>query len=123
MTFSNFEVAVLIAFAIFIIISIFLTIKIVITLKSLSKLLAELRKEITPNLRKLSTTLDNVNAELDGVDEIINTISNLVNRVDLTTKLGQEMIISPISKIAGILAGLQKAISKMKRTKSKNKIY
>ncbi len=119
MAFSNFEIAVLIAFAIFIIISIILTIRIVITLKLLSRMLAELRKEITPNLRKLSTTLDNVNTELDGVDKIINTISNLVNRVDSTTKFGQEMIISPISKAAGILAGLQKAVSKMKSGKNK----
>mgnify|MGYP001042696779 CR=1 FL=1 len=119
MAYSNFEIAVLIAFAIFIIISILLTIKIVITLKSLNKLLAELRKDITPNLRKLSNTLDNVNAELGGVDKIINTISNLVNRIDLTTKLGQEMIVSPISKVAGILAGLQKAISKMKSGRDK----
>jgi len=119
MIFTNFEIIVIIALSIFIIISIILTIKIVTTLKSINSMLTDLRKDLIPNLRKLSTTLDIVNSELGGIDKIITTIFSITKRIDTTAKFGQEMIYSPISKIVGILAGVSKAVSKMKSGENK----
>jgi predicted PurR-regulated permease PerM len=114
MQFTPFEIAIIVFFAVFIIISIILTIKITTTLKSLNEVLVDLRKELIPNLKKLGTTLDMVNSELGGVDKIIDTVLNTTKRADNMTKFAQEMIFAPVSKIGGILAGLLKAVLRIR---------
>lgn len=114
MQFAPFEIAIIVFFAVFIIISIILTIKITTTLKSLNKVLVDLRKELIPNLKKLSTTLDMVNSELGSVDKIISTVLSTTKRADNITKFAQEMIFAPVSKIGGILAGLLKVVLKIR---------
>ena len=68
-------------------------------------------------MAKLQITVDEVNSELARVDKIVESAENLSQTVDSTTKVAQEIISSPLIKLAALSAGIKKAFG----TLSKNK--
>lgn len=80
------------------------------TLGSLKKLSDEVEREIKPMAQKLQTTIDGVNQELSRVEGIVKSAEGLSKKVDATTKVAQEMISSPLIKVAALSAGIKKAV-------------
>ncbi|HEY4687175.1 MAG TPA: DUF948 domain-containing protein [Candidatus Subteraquimicrobiales bacterium] len=88
-----------------------LTIFISLVLFQLYKLIKELRQQIIPILSSLQTMAEEVNTELDRVDEIMKSAQEVSKKVDTTTQVAQELIASPLIRIAAMSAGIRKAIS------------
>lgn len=69
------------------------------------------KKELSPLISKLNTTIDEVNTELSRVDGIVQSAERVSKTVDSTTKAAQEVISSPLIKLVSISAGIKKALS------------
>lgn len=80
------------------------------TLSSINEFVKEINRDIPPLLTKLQTTIDEVNDELGRVDEIVQTVQEVSEKVSVTTSVAQEIISSPLIKVASISAGARKAI-------------
>lgn len=83
------------------------------TLGSLNHLIKDIDEEVTPMIAKLQVTVDEVNSELERVDEIVESAQNLSRKVDTTTKVAQEIIASPLIKLAALSAGIKKAVGSL----------
>lgn len=73
--------------------------------------------EVTPVMKRIETTLDEVNLELARVDEIIKAGESVAEKVNTTTKLAQEAIASPLIRIIGLSAGVKRAIDTISKRK------
>lgn len=80
------------------------------TLNSINEFVKEINRDVPPLLTKLQTTIDEVNDELGRVDEIVQTVQEVSEKVSVTTKIAQEIVSSPLIKVASISAGAKKAI-------------
>lgn len=89
------------------------------TLNSLNELIIDVKAEVTPLLTELQTTLDQVNDELSTVDDIVRSMQEVSDKVNATTTVAQEVISSPLIKIASFSAGAKKAISSLAKKKEK----
>ena len=67
-------------------------------------------KEVTPVMKRLETTIDEINLELARIDEIIKAGESVAEKVNTTTKLAQEVITSPLARLMGLSAGVKKAV-------------
>ncbi|MDI6821412.1 MAG: DUF948 domain-containing protein [Actinomycetota bacterium] len=110
MNWSLFAAVILVLLAVLFIFIISVLIQLSRTLRRVNILLEDVRKEITPFLSKLNTTVDEVNSELARVDEIAKTIQEVSERVTITSKLMQEILSPSLIKLASISAGARKAI-------------
>lgn len=80
-------------------------------------ILGRVKQEVTPILRKLEKSIDEINQELARVDDIIKTGESVVDKVNATTKIAQEAISSPLIKVVSMGAGLKKVFDSMRRKK------
>lgn len=69
------------------------------------------KKELSPLINKLNTTIDEINTELSRVDGIVQSAERVSKTVDSTTKAAQQVISSPLIKLVSISAGVKKALS------------
>jgi len=90
---------------------------IVLVLWQLFGILGRVKQEITPILRKLEKTIDEVNQDLARVDDIIKTGEEVVDKVSATTKIAQEAISSPLIKLVSMGAGVKKAYESLRGRK------
>lgn len=89
------------------------------TLNSLNALIMDVRSEALPLLSGLKMTLDQVNNELETVDDIVSSVQEVSDKVNATTIVAQEIISSPLIKLAGFSAGVKKALSTLAKRKEK----
>lgn len=82
-------------------------------LGSLNNLVKSINKEVSPLLTKLQTTIDDVNSELERVDEIVASVAEVSEKVQVTTRIAQEVISSPLIKLASFSAGTKKALASL----------
>jgi predicted PurR-regulated permease PerM len=80
-------------------------------------MLSKVNNEITPVMKRLETTLDEINLELARVDEIIKAGESVAEKVNTTTRLAQEAIQSPLIKIVSFSAGVKKAFDTFSKRK------
>ena len=92
-------------------VAITLTIFVSMALFQLYRLIRDFRQHIKPILSALQTTMEDVNAELERVDEIMKSAEQVSKKVDTTTQVAQELIASPLIRIAAMSAGIRKAVS------------
>lgn len=103
----NIALVVLVIFAIAILAQVF---RVLGNLNNLAKGVSE---EIPPLLAKLQTTVDDINTELERVDEIVASVAEVSEKVQATTRLAQEVVSSPLIKLASFSAGTKKALSSL----------
>lgn len=80
-----------------------------ITLRNLGKLISDVNEEMVPILVRLKSTVDEVNSELGQVEDIVDSVHAVSERVQTVTRVLQEVMASPLIKIAGISAGTRRA--------------
>lgn len=79
------------------------------TLSSINEFVKEINRDVPPLLTKLQTTIDEVNDELGRVDEIVQSVQEVSEKVSVTSRIVQEIISSPLIKVASFSAGAKKA--------------
>lgn len=92
---------------------IYILLKVSRTLSNANKLIDDVSTEIGPILAKIQMTVDEVNLELGRVDEIVRVVQDVTDKVQLTASLTQEVISSPLIKLASFSAGTRKAMSNL----------
>jgi len=80
-------------------------------------LLRDLRREIAPVAAKLARILDDVRSELERVEEIVSSVQGVTSKVTSTTEVAQELLASPLIKLAAFSVGARKAIRTLIRGK------
>lgn len=90
---------------------------IVLVLWQLFGILGRVKEEVTPILRKVEQTIDEINQDLARVDDIIKTGEQVVDKVNTTTKIAQEAISSPLIKLVSMGAGVKRAYDTLRRKK------
>ncbi len=89
------------------------------TLGSINELIKDVNKQVPSLLEKLQITIDEVNSELGQVGEIVKSVEEISDKVNTTTNVVQEIISSPLIKLASFSAGAKKAISTLIKEKKK----
>lgn len=89
----------------------------VLVLWQLFGILGRVKEEVTPILRKVEKTIDEINQDLARVDDIIKTGEQVVDKVNTTTKIAQEAISSPLIKLVSMGAGVKRAYDSLRRKK------
>ncbi len=92
---------------------VFILIQMFRTLGNLNRLISDLGREVPPILSKLQRTVDEVNVELGRVDEIARTVQEVTDKVQVTMEVAQEVVSSPLIKLASLSAGTKKAWSSL----------
>jgi uncharacterized protein YoxC len=103
--------AIAISFALFMITATWVMLKISKTLSITNLFLDEVRKQTIPLMTRFQTTVDHLNNELELVDRMVDTGESIVSRVNTMTKVIQQVVSSPLVKIIGMGAGIQKAVA------------
>lgn len=91
--------------------AVFLAVFIGLVLFQLFNLLRLINREIKPTLSRVQTLIEEVNTELERTGEIVKQAQAVSRKVDTTTKIAQEIISSPLIRLAALGAGLRKALS------------
>lgn len=86
-------------------------------LGSLNRFIKDTREEIIPSLNSLRSTIEAVNNELSRVDEIVGSVQEVTEKVSSTTKVAQEIVSSPLIKIASFSFGAKKALGSLFKRK------
>lgn len=68
-------------------------------------------QEVVPILRRVQTTVDEVNANLSNVDEITEDVAGMTGALESTTVAVQAAVSNPIKKVAGLSAGVSEGVS------------
>ncbi|MFQ5574326.1 MAG: DUF948 domain-containing protein [Terriglobia bacterium] len=92
-----------------------LAVAISLVLYQVIRILADVRKELRPILHSVKTMADDVNTELERVDDIMKSAAELSKKVDATGSIAQEVITSPLIRIAALSAGLRRTIAVLGR--------
>lgn len=79
-------------------------------LRTLNVLLKDAGKTIPPLLEKFEKTLDVVKSEVERAEEIMRSVEEVSEKVSAVGHLAQEIISSPLIKLASFSAGARKAI-------------
>ncbi len=103
--------AIAISFTLFMLTATWVMLKLAKTLSITNNFLDDVRKQTIPLMTRFQTTMDHVNTELEMVERVVSTGESITNRVNSMTKLAQQVVSSPVVKIIGVGAGIQKAIS------------
>jgi uncharacterized protein YoxC len=103
--------AIAISFALFMITATWVMLKLSKTLSITNLFLDEVRKQTIPLMTRFQTTVDHLNNELELVDRMVDTGESIVSRVNSMTKVIQQVVSSPLVKIIGMGAGIQKAVA------------
>lgn len=83
------------------------------TLRSVNNLIKDLGKEIIPTLLKLQESLDQINNELSKVSGVIEAVEDISDKVNVITRLTQEVLSPSLIKLAGIKEGAKTIFSKL----------
>lgn len=84
---------------------------------NVSRFIKEVRTEIIPSLHLLQETIEEVNGELAKIDSIMASVQGVTDKVNSTTKVAQDIISSPLIKLASFSFGAQKAIGRLIKRK------
>ena len=103
--------AIAISFALFMITATWVMLKLVKTLSITNNFLDDVRKQTIPLMTRFQTTMDHVNKELELVDSMVESGEKIFSRVNSMTRMVQEVVASPVVKILGVGAGIQKAMA------------
>lgn len=92
------------------------------TLSVLHQFIERAEREILPTLNKLQTTVEEVNQELGKVNDTTASVQDAAKKIDHIVRLVQEIVSSPLIRVASISAGVQGAVRAfLRRQKSKKK--
>lgn len=86
-----------------------------------ASILSRVDAEVTPIIKRLETTIDEVNLELARLDEIVKAGESVAEKVNATTRLAQEAIASPLIRMISLSAGVKKAFDRMAPKRKKEK--
>jgi uncharacterized protein YoxC len=103
--------AIAISFALFMITATWVMLKLAKTLSITNNFLDDVRKQTIPLMTRFQTTMDHVNKELELVDGMVESGEKIFSRVNSMTRMVQEVVASPVVKILGVGAGIQKAMA------------
>jgi hypothetical protein len=84
--------------------------KVARTMTITNRILNDIRKEAVPLMGKFQTTMDHVNDEMGYVDGILRSGQKLAERMNSMTKALQQVVTSPLVRILGLGAGVQRAL-------------
>lgn len=84
-----------------------------LTLRNLGKLINDVNNEFVPILVRLQATVEEVNSELSQVEGIVSSIQVVSERIQSITRILQEVLASPLIKLAGFSAGSRKAFGSL----------
>lgn len=91
------------------------------TLATLNQFVERAEREILPTLNKLQTTVEEVNEELAKVNDTTASVQDAAKKIDNIVRVVQEIVSSPLIRVASISAGVQGAVRAfLKRKKSKS---
>ncbi len=99
------------SFALFMIAATWVMFKLSRTLSITNLFLDDVRKQTIPMMTRFQTTMDHLNHELELVDGIMETGERMASRLNSMTKVAQKVVSSPLVRIIGVGAGVQKAIA------------
>jgi len=99
------------SFALFMIAATWVMFKLSRTLSITNLFLDDVRKQTIPLMTRFQTTMDHLNHELELVDGIMESGERMASRINSMTKVVQKVVSSPLVKIIGVGAGVQKAIA------------
>jgi pyrimidine operon attenuation protein/uracil phosphoribosyltransferase len=99
------------SFALFMLAATLVMLRLSRTLSITNHFLDDVRKQTIPLMTRFQTTMDHVNKELELVDGIMASGEKVASRVNAMTKVAQKVVSSPLFKIIGVGAGVQKAIA------------
>lgn len=103
--------AIAISFALFMLTATWVMLKLSKTLSITNLFLDDVRKQTIPLMTRFQSTVDHLNNELELVDRMVASGESIVSRVNSMTKIAQQVVSSPVVKIIGMGAGIQKAIT------------
>lgn len=90
------------------------------TLATFNQFVERAEREILPTLNKLQTTVEEVNQELAKVNDTTSSVQDAAKKIDNIVRLVQEIVSSPLVRVASISAGVQVAArSLLRRQKGK----
>lgn len=89
------------------------------TLESLNSMIIDVQAEVTPLLSELRVTIDQVNSELETVDDVVQSVQEIGDKVTATATVVQEIISSPLIKVASLSAGAKEAIGVLLKRRRK----
>lgn len=99
------------SFALFMIAATWVMFKLARTLSITNLFLDDVRKQTIPMMTRFQTTMDHINHELELVDGIMESGEKMASRLNSMTKVVQKVVSSPLFKIIGVGASVQKAIA------------
>jgi hypothetical protein len=73
--------------------------------------LTELDERLPPLMAKADATLDSLQQEIARADVIVESIRDVTQRVTSTADVAMQVLSSPLVKLAGLSAGMKKAVS------------
>ncbi len=100
-----------VSFALFMLTATWVMLKLVRTLSITNNFLDDVRKQTIPLMTRFQTTMDHVNKELELVDGMVESGEKIFSRVNSMTRMVQEVVASPVVRILGVGAGIQKAVA------------
>ncbi len=66
-----------------------------------------------PFFVKVNGTLDKVNGELARVEDTISTVREVSERIQITMRIAQDIVSSPLIKVASFSTGTKEALKKL----------
>lgn len=82
------------------------------TLSSLNQFIKDTDRGLIPALEELQLLLKRANGELGRIDEIVSSIQDISDKVQTTMRIAQDIVSSPLIKVASLSAGTREAIRK-----------
>ncbi len=82
------------------------------TLVNVDTLVVNMDGQLKPLLNELNDTVKRVNSEIGRLDDIIGTVKDIGDKVSATTRVVNEIISSPLIRVASISSGAKEAIKK-----------
>lgn len=82
---------------------------IVLSIRSMliiKQIVTDLDQEIKPLIRYLT---DTINKDVAKLDDVVQTVHDISSKVQLTSRIVQDIVSSPLIKAAGMAAGTRKA--------------
>lgn len=82
-------------------------------LSNVDVLVVSINDKLGPILQDLHGVVKQADRELNRVDEVVGTIKDISDKVNAVTRVVQDVISSPLIKVASISAGAKAAINKL----------
>ncbi len=89
------------------------------TLNNANKLMEDVRKEVIPIVTNLQVTVDKMNEGLFVVDDVAKSIQGISSKFNLVVSVLQDVVSSPLIKLAGMSAGAKKVVNTLIRRENR----